>query len=306
MLRFIDLFAGIGGIRLAFEQVGGRCVFSSEIDPHARETYHANFKDTPAGDIREIKASDIPPFDILCAGFPCQAFSIIGTQGGLNDPRGALFFEIVRILAHHKPKAFLLENVKQLATHKQGETLQVLLKHLENLGYSMRYRVLNALDFGLPQKRERLIFVGFLDAHLAKTFSFDFAKIPYDLAQVLEPNPPQSSLASVYIRKKRLQSVQNKRLFSPSIWHENKSGNVSILNHACALRANASHNYQLVDGVRHFTPRELLNLMGFPKGFKIVVSPRHLRTQCGNSVCVPVIAAVARHLVELLKNAQCA
>ncbi|WP_104629721.1 DNA (cytosine-5-)-methyltransferase [Helicobacter bizzozeronii] len=304
-MRFIDLFAGIGGIRLAFEQAQAHCVFSSEIDLHARETYKANFKDTPAGDITKILSQELPPFDILCAGFPCQAFSIMGAQGGLDDPRGALFFEIVRVLKAHKPRAFLLENVKQLATHAQGRTLGVILQSLQDLGYCVRYKVLNALDFGIPQKRERLILVGFLDPRLAQIFSFDFPKIPYSLHSILEPNPPNSALASAYICAKRLASVQNKKVFSPSIWHENKSGHISILDHACALRAHASHNYQLVNGARHFTPRELLNLMGFPKDFKIVVSPSHLRTQCGNSVCVPLISALARRLVGLL-NAQCA
>ncbi|TSA81173.1 DNA (cytosine-5-)-methyltransferase [Helicobacter mehlei] len=299
-MRFIDLFAGIGGIRLAFEQAGAHCVFSSEIDLHARETYKANFKDTPAGDITQILSQDIPPFDILCAGFPCQAFSIMGAQGGLDDPRGALFFEIVRILSYHKPRAFLLENVKQLATHSQGRTLGVILQSLQDLGYCVRFQVLNALDFGIPQKRERLFLIGFLDSRLAQAFNFDFVKIPYHLNSILEPNPPNSALASAYIRAKRLASVQNKQVFSPSIWHENKSGNISILDHACALRASASHNYQLVNGIRHFTPRELLNLMGFPKDFKIVVSPSHLHAQCGNSVCIPVISALAKRLMDLL------
>ncbi|WP_120952298.1 DNA (cytosine-5-)-methyltransferase [Helicobacter sp. L8] len=305
MLAFVDLFAGIGGFRLAFEQAGARCVFSSEINPLACQTYKANFKGSPAGDITQIQATDIPTFDILCAGFPCQSFSIMGAQGGLEDDRGALFFEIVRILAHHKPLAFLLENVKQLCTHQQGHTLKTILDTLTSLGYSVRYGVLNALDFGIPQKRERLFLVGFLNPHLANAFSFDFPKIPYDLNNALESNPPISSLASEYIRAKRMASVQHKRVFSPSVWHENKSGNVSILDHACALRANASHNYQLVNGVRHFTPRELLNLMGFPKDFKIVVSPRHLRAQCGNSVCVPIVKSLAQRLVSLL-YAQCA
>ena len=155
--RFIDLFAGIGGIRIPFDELGYKCVFSSEMDKAACETYKANFGEMPAGDITKISAADIPPHDLLLAGFPCQPFSIMGKMKGFSDTRGTMFFEIERILAYHKPSAVLLENVKQLATHDKGRTLSTILKKLSDLGYFYSYKVLNALDFGLPQKRERII-----------------------------------------------------------------------------------------------------------------------------------------------------
>jgi len=160
--RFIDLFAGIGGIRLAFEAVGGRCVFSSELDEDACKTYEANFNEYPAGDIRKVNANDIPDFDILLAGFPCQAFSIIGKKEGFsNETCGTLFFDIERILKEKRPKAFLLENVRNLIAHDNGKTFKIIKDHLEILGYHVYAKVLNALDFGVPQKRERIIIVGF-------------------------------------------------------------------------------------------------------------------------------------------------
>ena len=177
MLKFIDLFAGIGGIRIPFDEMGYECVFSSEWDEKACKTYQANFGDTPHGDITKISAEDIPSFDICLAGFPCQAFSIMGKMQGFADTRGTMFFEIERILSYHKPKAILLENVKQLVTHDKGRTFKVILERLDKLGYHVKYQVLNALDFGLPQKRERVIIVGFRDKNLADEFDFTFEKI---------------------------------------------------------------------------------------------------------------------------------
>ena len=162
MFTFIDLFAGIGGIRIPFEELGGTCVFSSEWDKNAQKTYFANFGEVTAGDITKISELDIPDHDILLAGFPCQSFSIMGKQLGFADTRGTLFFDIERILRAKRPSAFLLENVKQLTTHDKGRTLGVILSKLEQLGYHVHWKVLNALDFGLPQKRERIFIVGFL------------------------------------------------------------------------------------------------------------------------------------------------
>ncbi len=162
--RFIDLFAGIGGIRLGFESVGGKCVFSSEIDEDACKTYEANFGEYPSGDITKINANSIPDFDILLAGFPCQAFSIIGKKEGFaNETCGTLFFEIERILKEKRPPAFMLENVKNLVSHDNGNTFKVIMSHLEALGYHVYAKVLNALDYGVPQKRERIFIVGILD-----------------------------------------------------------------------------------------------------------------------------------------------
>ena len=159
--RFIDLFAGIGGIRLPFDELGGRCVFSSEWDKAAAATYRANFGEMPSGDITQIPAEIIPSHDLLLAGFPCQAFSIMGKMKGFEDTRGTMFFEIERILNYHRPRVILLENVKQLVSHDGGRTFRVILDRLASLGYYTKWQVLNALDFGLPQKRERVIIVGF-------------------------------------------------------------------------------------------------------------------------------------------------
>ena len=303
-LKFIDLFAGIGGIRIPFDELGYKCVFSSEWDQKACETYQANFGEMPAGDITKIDEQDIPPFDVCLAGFPCQAFSIMGKMQGFADTRGTMFFEVERILKYHRPKAILLENVKQLTSHDKGRTLKVILDHLKALGYHVNYRVLNALDFGLPQKRERIIIVGFLNPELAAKWSFDFEKKPYDLASILEDesNVDPSLYASDMIRSKRQHSVEGKNVFYPSVWHENKSGNISVLDYSCALRTGASYNYLLVNGIRRFTSRELLRLQGFPDTYKIVVSNQEIRRQTGNSVAVPMIREVAKEIDILLKE----
>ena len=305
-IKFIDLFAGIGGIRIPFDELGYKCVFSSEWDKNACKTYSANFGETPAGDITKIEASDIPAHDILLAGFPCQAFSIMGKMQGFNDTRGTMFFEIERILSYHKPKAILLENVKQLTTHDHGNTFKVILQRLAQLGYYVKYQVLNALDFGLPQKRERIIIVGFLDKTDSDKFNFDFIKKDYNLANILEDESkiPASFYASETIRQKRLDFTADKIKFFPSVWHENKSGNISILDYSCALRTGASYNYLLVNGVRRFTPRELLRLQGFPDSYKIVVSTQEIRRQTGNSVAVPMIRMVAEKIDSILRSKQ--
>ena len=303
-LRFIDLFAGIGGIRIPFDELGLKCVFSSEWDAEAAKSYEANFGDKPFGDITKIKATDIPKHDLLLGGFPCQAFSIIGKMKGFEDTRGTLFFDVARILRHHKPRAFLLENVKQLVSHDGGKTFKVILDTLAELGYHVKYKVLNALDFGVPQKRERIIIVGFRDKKKADKFSFDFEPVPYNLKDILESDKKvdKSLFASDMIREKRLKSVEGKKVFTPSIWHENKGKNISVLPYSCALRTGASYNYLLVNGVRRPSSRELLRLQGFPDTFKIVVSHSEIRRQTGNSVCVPMIRAIATRMMEVLNE----
>ena len=303
-LKFIDLFAGIGGIRIPFDELGYECVFSSEWDAKACKTYEANFGDVPHGDITKIEAKDIPSFDICLAGFPCQAFSIMGKMQGFADTRGTMFFEIERILAYHKPKAILLENVKQLVTHDKGRTFKIILDKLAALGYHVKYQVLNALDFGLPQKRERIIIVGFRDSALADKFNFDFSRKTYSLSSILEDDDKVESsyYASDRIREKRKASVVGKEVFYPSMWHENKSGNISVLGYSCALRTGASYNYILVNGVRRPTSRELLRLQGFPDSYKIVVSNADIRRQTGNSVAIPMIRMVAEKIDKLLKG----
>lgn len=299
--KFIDLFAGIGGIRLGFESQGGKCVFSSEWDKYAQDTYEANFEERPDGDITTINPADIPNHDILLGGFPCQAFSICGEQKGFSDTRGTLFFNIEQILKIKKPYAFMLENVKNLKSHDQGKTFKTILEHLENLGYFVHHTVLNSLDFGVPQKRERTIIVGFKE-NISFKFPEPLGIIPRleDILENDEDIDPRH-FVSEKIKIKRMAKVKP-NYPTPSIWHENKSGNISALKYSCALRAGASYNYLVVNGIRRPTPRELLRLQGFPDSFKIVVPHTQLRKQAGNSVSVPVISAVAAQMLYSLKN----
>lgn len=301
---FIDLFAGIGGIRIPFDEMGYHCVFSSEWDAKACQTYFANFGTIPFGDITKIPATKIPKHDVLLAGFPCQAFSIMGKMQGFADTRGTMFFEIERILKHHQTPYILLENVKQLVTHDGGRTFEVIKEKLDQLGYFIKWKVMNALDFGLPQKRERVIIVGFKNQEDCDAFTFDIPHTPYNLADILEPdeNVDPTLFASDHIIERRREKTEGKKLFYPSIWHENKAGNISVLDYSCALRTGASYNYLLVNGVRRPTSRELLRLQGFPEKYLIAVSNQDIRRQTGNSVAVPMIRMVAQKINEIIKN----
>ena len=294
--KFIDLFAGIGGIRIPFEELGGTCVFSSEWDKHAQKSYQENFGELPFGDITKIHEKDIPDHDLLLAGFPCQPFSILGDKQGFSDTRGTLFFDIERIIKEKRPRAFLLENVKQLTSHDKGRTFKVIQEHLQELGYTIYVRVLNALDFGVPQKRERIFIVGFRDKI---QFTWPIKTSSYKpLEEVLEDDSEvdQSLFASEKILKSRMEKCKKIPDYA-SIWHENKSGNISALPYSCALRAGASYNYLLVNGKRRPSGREMLRLQGFPESFKIVVPYTQIRKQVGNSVTVPVVRAVAECLL---------
>lgn len=302
--KFIDLFAGIGGIRLGFESVGGTCVFSSEWDAAACQTYKANFGEQPAGDITKVKSEDIPDFDILLAGFPCQPFSIIGDKEGFNhETQGTLFFEIERILRDKQPKAFMLENVRNLTAHDKGRTFKVIVDHLTALGYHVHHKVLNALDYGVPQKRERIIIVGFKD-----DVDFKFPEpVPVEqrktLSDILEENVDARYYVRPEIRDSRLERLKDKNYPKPYISHENIAGSITPHPYSSALRAGASANYILVNDERRPTERELLRIQGFPDDYKIVVSYSQLRHQTGNSVAVPVMKAVAREMLSSLRNA---
>ena len=298
-LKFVDLFCGIGGFRIAFEEACqakgllSECVLSSDIDIRAQDAYEANFGERPFGDITLVDEKCVPDHDILFAGFPCQPFSIIGQMKGLDDTRGTLFFDIARILEHKRPRAFVLENVKQLVGHDQGKTLKVIIKSLRSIGYYVQYSVLNSLDYGLPQKRERIVIVGHREPIL---FTYPDPVRPFKpLKDILEAEVSTKHYASDYIKKKRL--AKHASSFFPSVWHENKSGNISSYPYSCALRAGASYNYLLVNGERRLTPREMLRLQGFPDRYKIVVSDGQARKQAGNAVSVNVIRAV---LLKLL------
>lgn len=297
-IRFADLFCGVGGFRAAAQSAldnagfESRCVFSCDIDPKARAVYKANFDDEPLGDIKRMKGDDIPGHDLLLAGFPCQAFSICGAGRGFEDARGTLFFDIARILEAKRPAAFVLENVKQLRGHDGGRTLSRILETLEGLGYDVRWRVFNALDFGLPQKRERVFIAGFRGGW--KGFEWPEGGAPMKpLSEILERDVPESYYASGAIRLNRQRKGAWKRKNGgPTIWHENKGGNISVYPYSCAMRAGASHNYLLVDGERRLTEREMLRLQGFPESFTISCKYTVARRLMGNSLPVPVAEAV--------------
>lgn len=301
--KFIDLFAGIGGIRLGFESVGGHCVFSSEFDEDACKTYEANFHEHPAGDITKIDAKNIPDFDILLGGFPCQAFSIIGKKEGFaNETCGTLFFEIERILKEKRPKAFLLENVKNLKSHDNGNTYKVIKSHLLNLGYNVYESVLNSLDYGVPQRRERIFIAGFLN-----NVRFSFPQpVPINqrknLSDILEKNVDKKYYVNPRIRESRLSRIKDKNYPKPYISHENMAGSVTPHPYSSCLRAGASANYILINDERRPTEREMLRIQGFPDSYKIVLPYGKVKKQCGNSVSVPVIAAIAREMIKSLKR----
>ena len=295
---FIDLFAGIGGIRLGFEHVGGKCVFSSEFDEDACKTYEANFGEHPAGDITKIDAKDIPDFDILLGGFPCQAFSIIGKKEGFaNETCGTLFFDIERILKEKRPSAFMLENVRNLTAHDGGNTFRVIREHLEALGYTVYAKVLNALDYGVPQKRERIIIVGFREFTM---FSYP-DPVPVSkrktLADILEKDVDKKYYVKESIRDSRRARLKDPDYPKPYISHENMAGSITPHPYSAALRAGASANYILINYERRPTEREMLRIQGFPDDFRIVVPYGKIRHQCGNSVAVPVIKAVAEQMM---------
>ena len=301
--RFIDLFAGIGGIRLGFEHVGGHCVFSSEFDPDACTTYMANFGEYPSGDITKIDAEDIPDFEILLGGFPCQAFSIIGKKEGFaNETCGTLFFDIERILKVKRPPAFMLENVRNLTAHDGGNTFRTIKEHLEALGYHVYAKVLNALDYGVPQKRERIFIVGFLD-----DVNFQFPEpIPPEqrqtLSDILETDVDKKYYVRDAIRISRLERLKDKNYPKPYISHENMAGSVTPHPYSSALRAGASANYILINDERRPTEREMLRIQGFPDTYKVVLPYSKVKKQCGNSVAVPVIKAIAANMLSALKE----
>jgi len=316
-LRFIDLFAGIGGFHMAFHNIGAECVFVSEWDSAAQKTYRHNFYDTSpgvfdlgnfVGDITKIDSKNIPDFDILTAGFPCQPFSIAGYKKGFNDEgRGNLFFDIVRILKDKKPKAFLLENVKNLKTHDSGRTIKIIREELKKIGYAVDDKVLNTMEYGnIPQNRERIYIVGFLDKKMFDKFSFpEKTPLKKTIYDCLEKNVG----GEYYYNGKNLYSelrneVKNKGTvyqWRRKYVRENKSG-------ACpTLTANmgmGGHNVPIVlddKGIRKITPRECANFQGFPKDFKLPdLADSHLYKQFGNSVSVPVVERIALNIKKAL------
>ncbi len=328
---FIDLFAGIGGMRMAFERVGGKCVFTSEWNKHAVQTYHANFACDHAvhGDITSIEVQDIPPHDMLVAGFPCQPFSIAGVSkknalgrphGFLDETQGTLFFDIARILEYHRPTTFLLENVKNLASHDKGKTFRVIRETLEKLGYTIQWRILDAKAL-LPQHRERVFIVGF-----SEDVEFDFSEMKYPdplagprLGSILHPEdgtelpePPYTTTPAGKVNDRYTLSTKLWEYLQNYAKKHRAKGNgfgYGLVGPEDVTRTLSARYYK--DGSeilirqehnhpRRLTPRECARLMGFdsPKGasFQIPVSDTQAYRQFGNAVAVPVVETIARTL----------
>jgi DNA (cytosine-5)-methyltransferase 1 len=341
--RFIDLFAGIGGIRLPFQEKGGECVFSSEWDKFSKKTYAANYGELPHGDITKISSEDVPDHDVLLAGFPCQAFSQAGLRKGFMDTRGTLFFEIQRILVHRRPKVFLLENVKQLRGHDKGNTLASILSILrgentaeiplnvplsedvrESLGnklnYEVDYRVLKAINFGVPQNRERIYIVGFDrdyfgDVDLTVVLSKIFSKLESEtsetrLGDILDDN---STVDQKYTISDRLLAGHERRRKEHKL--KGNGFGYSVFNKESPYCNTISARYYkdgseiLIDqsdigkNPRKLTPRECARIQGFPETFCVdSVSDAQIYKQFGNSVSVPVVREIAKLVLETLKS----
>jgi DNA (cytosine-5)-methyltransferase 1 len=304
--RFIDLFAGIGGMRLAFESNGAECVFSSEWDKYAQKTYEANFGEVPRGDITQIDEADLPKFDILLAGFPCQPFSSIGKREGFeHKTQGTLFYDVARIINHHQPKAFLLENVAGLLTHDEGRTFTTIISTLVELGYEVEYKILDASDFGVPQKRDRIYIVGFNRKKVVPAdFSFPKPKAnKVGIGKFVERGISDRSIT------KHLQSVYIYKLDDgrPEVITPKSDFPVKTLvaSYHKIQRLTGTFVADGPTGLRLLSENECKAIMGYPKSFKIPVSRTQMYRQFGNSVAVPVVKGVAKAIVlHLEKNSK--
>lgn len=303
----IDLFAGIGGIRLGFEEVFEKdisFVFSSEIDKFARITYFENFKEKPYGDITKINPREIPDFDILLAGFPCQPFSNAGLKKGFSDTRGSLFFDIVRIIEHHQPKVVFLENVKGFKGHDKGNTFRVVKETLENLGYKVFHEVLNAKNFGVPQNRERIYIIGFLDNSINFKFP-DKMERPIKVGDILDEKVDEKYTISDKLwaghQRRKLEHKAKGNGFGYSIFTKD-SEYTSTLSARYYKDGSEVLIKQEDKNPRKLSPREAGRLQGFSDKFNIVVSDVQAYKQFGNSVAVPVIKELAKNIQKELDN----
>lgn len=322
--KFIDLFAGVGGFRMAMQNLGGKCVFTSEWDKDAQKTYRANFGEVPFGDITKEETKKFIPdgFDILCAGFPCQAFSIAGKRGGFEDTRGTLFFDVAEIIKRKKPKAIFLENVKGLRNHDKGKTLETILNVLRNdLGYFVpEPKIINAKDFGVPQNRERIFIVGFHKNTGVKEFEYPTpVKKKVSFAQVKEKKPVATRyyLSTQYLKtlkdhKARHASKGNG--FGFEVIPDSGIANAIVVG-GMGRERNLVFDDRITDftpetkikgevnreGIRKMTPKEWARLQGFPDKFIIPVADASAYKQFGNSVAVPAIQATAKQVLKALK-----
>ena len=320
-MKFIDLFAGIGGFRIALERNNGECVYSVEWDKYAQETYLFNYKDLPEGDITQILETNIPDHDILCGGFPCQAFSISGKQSGFSDTRGTLFFDIARIVKEKNPKVIFLENVKNIYRHDNGRTLKTIKNTLDELGYTVFIELLNSSNFGVPQNRQRIFFVCFRKDLKIDDFNFP---IPDYIDVCLEDILEDDSITGDYIiqrkdislKQKQESSTEdlfNKRLLKPiRVGTISKGGQgeriYSPKGHAITLSAYGGGvagktGAYLVNGkIRQLSPRECLRVQGFPETFAFpdTISKSQIYKMCGNSVSVPVVEKVYQSILSYI------
>lgn len=321
--KFIDLFAGIGGFRLAMQNLGGKCVFTSEWDKEAQRTYKANFGEVPFGDITKEQVKNYIPdnFDLLCAGFPCQAFSIAGKRGGFDDTRGTLFFDVAEIIKKHKPKAIFLENVKGLRSHEKGKTLETILNVLRNdLDYFVpEPEVMNAKDFGVPQHRERIYIVGFRkDLNIS---NFEYPKPTKKKATFLSVREKNVVPTRYYLSTQYVQTLVNHKArhegkgngFGYAIIPDDGIANAIVVG-GMGRERNLIVDNRITDytptthikgvvnreGIRKMTPREWARLQGFPDKYIIPVADASAYKQFGNSVAVPAIQATANKILELI------
>lgn len=322
--KFIDLFAGIGGFRIALQNLGGKCVFTSEWDENAKKTYKANFGETPFGDITKERTKNYIPegFDVLCAGFPCQAFSIAGKRGGFEDTRGTLFFDVAKIINDKKPKAIFLENVKGLKSHDKGKTLETILNVLRNdLGYYVPDpEIMNAKEFGVPQNRERIYIVGFRNDLNIDSFQYPATfeeKVTFKDVKEADVVPTKYYLSNQYLQtlKNHKERHANKgNGFGYQIIKDDEISN-SILVGGMGRERNLVIDNRITDftpsthikgevnreGVRKMTPREWARLQGFPDNFVIPVADASAYKQFGNSVAIPAIQATARKIIDKIE-----
>ncbi|MFK2822519.1 DNA cytosine methyltransferase [Arcobacter sp. YIC-80] len=309
--KFIDLFAGIGGFRLALEEINGDCVFSSEIDKFAQLTYYENFKEKPFGDITKIKESEIPNHDILCGGFPCQPFSIAGLRKGFEDTRGTLFFDVLRILKEKKPKSFILENVKGLVNHDKGNTFDVIKSNLKSLNYEVYYEVLNTKDFNIPQNRERIFIVGFEKNKVKNYKEFSFPKrikSTLKLENIIDYNNKNSDITDT-VRKHLKSHIENnkiKNINKHTIITEvrpsrcsSRSDNISPC--LTAKMGTGGNNVPIIlDLKRRISEDEALQIMGFPKNFILPNSKNQSYKQIGNSVSPKIVKLIGEEIIKVL------
>lgn len=317
-LNFIDLFCGVGGFRQALSSLGNTCVFSSDLDKDACETYQTNYGELPAGDITKIEADEIPTHDVLCGGFPCQPFSISGKMNGFGDARGTLLYEILRIARVHRPKVLFLENVKNYQSHADGRTMETTLKLLTEAGYRTYHQVLNASAYGIPQKRERLYFVCFRNDLGLKKFHFPEPEISdVSVEDILLPEGDRS-LENLFIEREDLRLNEQLGLKRESrpirIGTVGKGGQgervYSSMGHAITLSAfgggiGAKTGMYLIGGkIRRLHPRECARLMGFPESFVLNESRNICYKQFGNSVAIPVVQKIFAEVQKYLSGTQ--